>query len=219
MSSPLIGISGSLFNRKVHISNPTNKYIPVRLSIKKSRHTLNGKEVLAQTDRVAIFPNKLLLRPGESVDCDLTWLNAFSPFQEQAFQIVTDELTIPKRRRSAHRMAVVKRSQKTRVFITPSGTRPKITLKQFKKIYRRGKPKIELRLVNHGTAHLALNHITLNLKVSRFPQTPITYQEDEFTQVEILPGDTRKVILPWPYTVPSRRLQNCELVSVKGPQS
>ena len=177
-------------SRVVYVSNDTDKITPITLVAKRSDFTIGGKEVLTETDDFLIYPNKLLLRPGEKVVVSVRYLGDMDIDQERAYRLVTEEVNFADRSEEKKQATSGKATASigiryryvNRLYVTPDHAEPAVTVVSVKTIKKDGRPQLRVKVTNNGTAHAIVNGFTI-----RFQFKSAENKDKPYTRTIIFP--------------------------------
>jgi len=206
LPNPIFGLTGTNRNQVIYVSNPSAEFKAVEITVKKRSCKLDGEEILEDTEDFIIYPNQLLLRPGETIVSTVSWLGTEKPTQELAFRIIIEELATPKSKSAEIRTNKISVSLNIKyryvyaMYVVPQNVAPDVHIQSAKRVKKKGSPQLELILNNRGTAH----QIMKKLQVKFVPQNGFRkeilfqYSQKEFGLVNLLAGEKRRFYLPLP---------------------
>jgi fimbrial chaperone protein len=206
--------SGSGVNRSFEINNLGKEPIAVEVYMTKREISLDGEETNPQADDdFLVYPPQMIVKPGQTQAIRVTWLGDPNPPSELAYRIVAAQVPIaglgnqeevPTTPGQADVLVEVFFRYMGSVYITPSQARPNVVLDSVNaQKGESGKDELVLVFENQGTAHKNLTELELTLTSAQ--GGTITLAKERLRGVideNILPGNKRRFVLPWPKELP-----------------
>ncbi|MFL5813753.1 MAG: fimbria/pilus periplasmic chaperone [Bdellovibrionia bacterium] len=160
-----------------------------------------GKETRRETDEFSVFPQQMVLEPGEKRNIRLTWTGDRQIKEELAYRLVVSQLPVdlkkPEQRKAGANITFLLQYVAS-VYVSPGAAAPKISVESLRRL---SDTKAELVLQNSGTAHKVLKGMHLYLKPeegssqkSRPELTALKLKDIEAENV--LPGRKRRFEIP-----------------------
>jgi fimbrial chaperone protein len=198
------------------IRNTTQELLALEISFLARQIDLDGNESTAPAeDDFLVYPPQILLRPGESQTVRITWVGDPQPSQSLAYWMLTAQVPIDLSQENQSALPPAQPVEGIRVvlsplfnhqgaiYIVPPGASPKVVLQDVS--YQKGEngqEQLVIMLENLGTAHQLLRNfqITVNSEGAS-----ITLTEEDLKGLSgrnILPGNKRRFVLPWPKELP-----------------
>lgn len=141
------------------LENNGGEKVPLQIEAFSRHMDAKGEEVRQPTTDFVIYPEQVVLLPGEKRNVRLTWGGTIENAQEKAYRIVATQVPVNFKEKNAQ-------SKKSGVslnfllqyvasaYVSPEGAVAKIKVKSVKALTDK---KIELILKNEGTAHQVLH--------------------------------------------------------------
>lgn len=187
------------------LENDAQTPVAVEISIVGRGQDENGEDVLSGGgDDWVIFPEQLILEPGQNQSVRVQWIGNAAPPKELPFRLVAEQLPIDVGQAPAQGAQVRLLVQyKASLYVVPPGVAPKLTvLSAGPTKLSDGGTVLDLRVQNSGTAHQILRDPTLTLAAGN---TKVSIKADKLGGLageNLLPGVTRRFLLPWPQELP-----------------
>lgn len=138
------------------LENSTSEKVPVQVEALTRDLDKNGDEVRSKTDDFIIYPDQLVLLPGEKRNVRVTWSGTLTDGREQTYRIVASQLPVdfPSKKKTDKQGVQLNflLQYVASAYVTPSGAKPQIKVKSIKMA---GK-KLAVVVSNEGTAHKIL---------------------------------------------------------------
>lgn len=156
----------------------------------------SGEEIRTPTDHFVLFPKSGIVKPGENKAIRVTYKGPSDIKSEAAYRIIltqvplkTDEKPID----GAHLKYLM--NFEASVYVAPAGVAPNVVVKSGKL----KQDKLEVALINNGTAHKILAKMEIQLKLTN--GNPISMAREHlepFDRFNLLPGSTLNIVFPAP---------------------
>ncbi|BFM38518.1 fimbria/pilus periplasmic chaperone [Synechocystis sp. LKSZ1] len=203
--------SGGGVNRSFLVQSAGDKPIAVQITIVKRQMAVDGAEVRTDAEEdFIIYPPQIILQPNQTQSVRVTWLGESSPTKELAYRIIAEQVPIESiesqpTESKTERVANIKVLFKYEgtIYITPSNASPQIILQTAESLVEKDRTQLVLNFENQGTAHQLLNSLKVTL-TSNDGKT-VTLQGEQLKGVigeNILAGNKRRFVLPWPKELP-----------------
>jgi fimbrial chaperone protein len=195
-----VAASGSEATQTFLIENTNNEKIALQIEAFHREMDINGKETRKETDEFSVFPQQLVLEPGERRNVRLTWTGEKEPKAELAYRLVVSQLPVnlkkaEKKKAGANITFLLQ--YVASIYVTPgAAAAPKVTVESFEKL---SDGKAEMVLKNSGTAHQVLKGVRVRFKSRRVDLAGSDLKALEAEN--ILPGQARKFELSLPKAV------------------
>jgi len=212
---PYFGVSGSDVTRIVYVKNPSDQLKAVELVVKSRRYSLDGEEILVDTEDFIVHPSQLLLKPQESVVVTVSWIGQTVPKIELPFRIVTEELEVPNQKKQVEKKGVslslnVRFKYVYKLYVRPAGVKADVVLE--KAGFNPTRNALEVILRNQGTAHQVIKKSFFRFSGAGRSHSQV-YEGEAWRPINILPGGRRRLFLEWPQEVPSQNGRTVSLIS------
>jgi fimbrial chaperone protein len=146
------------------IINDGDKPIAVQSEVTKRIMDEYGKEENPSADdEFLVFPDQLIIKPGEKRAIQVTFLGKEVPQVEKAYRFIAEQLPIEiieKKKKKSNIKILLK--YRAAFYLSPSEGKPSLSLKNKKATVNKG--KIEITLKNNGTTHEILKDYVLKVK-------------------------------------------------------
>ncbi|MBT5856563.1 hypothetical protein HOH87_08040 [bacterium] len=170
LSNEYFSPSGRGANRNLFVTNNTEKMMAVEVYARRRTISDEGSDILAEEDNFLIYPNQLLLQPGEQQVATVTWIGDKHPDQELAFRIVVEQLNLAlgdDDDDDLEQSMTVKLLALTKVvkaaYVTPSGAKPDVMVDSIEPFKKDGKTMMKVTIRNRGLAHTIIKNTRLRV--------------------------------------------------------
>jgi fimbrial chaperone protein len=189
--------SGSEATQTFTVENNNGERIALQIEAFHREVDRDGKETRKETEEFAIFPEQMVLEPGEKRNIRLTWTGDRKPKTELPYRLVVSQLPVdlkkPEQRKPGANITFLLQYVAS-IYISPGAGAPKISVDEFKKL---SDSKFELVLKNTGTAHRVLKGIRLYSRGGdgKSAKSRVELNGFNFKDLEaenILPGHARR---------------------------
>lgn len=195
---------GNKMSQVLLLENQGSEKVPVQIEVFARSTDSKGEEVRTKSDDFVVYPEQVVLLPGEKRNVRVTWSSELKGPEEQAYRIVASQLPIKfKEKNSLSQGKNINLNfllqYVASAYVTPEGARPLVKVKEVKK---RDAKSVSLLLANEGTAHRVLRA----KKLSFFSgEKLLFYLNDvkEFEKVNLLPKSEKTLVIAVPQEVPS----------------
>jgi fimbrial chaperone protein len=198
-----VNSSDSTVEQSFRVDNPGGTPAAVEINVLKRQTTLDGKEVREPADdQFVVFPEQMVLMPGESQLIRIQWLGTTPVEEELAYRVIAEELPVdfneaPKRTGAGPQISLLMRYE-AMLYIQPAQISAELSVVSAGIVEHDGAKHLELVLVNAGNSHVIVG----DPEVSIGQQHGAVYQlEDDVTRalkVNMLAGEKRRFLLPLP---------------------
>ncbi len=184
--------------------NTGDAKVAVQISARARETDLDGKETLPPTDHFSVFPKQLILGPNESKTIRVTYTGPKTIAKEAPYRIVAEQLPVDLKSVQAGAGTNLKFLIKyqTSAYVVPARARAKIVVESVRAVGEKTNDRrLELVFRNDGGAHRILNRAKIVLRDSKNPRNQLPLPADglkELETVNVLAGEKRRVLLPWP---------------------
>ena len=195
----------------------------VEIVVNEFSRDLDGRGVPGREadGQFIIYPSQLVLLPGDEVRVQVRWIGTRAPATEQAFALTTREVAIPRKEpqppgEGARININVLMNYDVRVYVTPRGARPKVSVESVTTHApaERAQQLLEVTLANHGTAHRSLRELSVVLAALdadgnplRQPPVRLPAQQVPGMSAALLANGRRRLLIPWPAALPVGRVR------------
>ena len=193
------------------VNGSEDEPVSVEMYVVTRAYDLDGKEINNREqaeDDFLIYPSQMILQPGEAQTVRVSWLGEAEPEKEFAFRLiaeqipgVTDTETTRSQGREISLTTLVRYAAS--VYITPNNVASDVSVESAThQKNAQGKDELVLMLQNRGTAHEVLADVTYTLTPKVQPDKAITIPLENIPTTNLLAGDRRRFVVPWPKDLP-----------------
>lgn len=198
---------GSKKTQVLTLENSSNEKVPLQIEAFTRTTDTKGDEVRKPTSDFVIYPEQVVLLPGEKRNVRLTWGGQLEGSQEKAYRIVATQVPVNFKEKNAQ-------SKKAGVslnfllqyvasaYVVPEGARPNVKIKSVKLIDDK---KIELSLKNEGSAHSVLRVKELVLLDGKKKLIQLSTVK-EIESSNLLAGTEKSFIIALPQSLKAQNL-------------
>ena len=171
LSSDTFSTTGRSSNRNLFITNNSEKMAAIEVYAQSREiQPKTGEDILEDIEDFLIFPDQLLLQPGEQQVITITWVGAPLLDHEAAYRIIVEELNLSlgDDGEFVDGQTSVKLDALAKVvkaaYVAPSNAKSRVMIMDSKIIETdNGDKKLELTFENLGTAHKIMKQTSINL--------------------------------------------------------
>lgn len=184
------------------LENDSDEKIAIQIHMAERKMALDGSETHPPADALFnVFPSQLILDAKSSRTIRVTWTGDKKPQQELAYRLIAEQLPISALRAKQNGQAVLNILLRyvASIYVNPEGTYHQLEVKSLEKTVEKGKPMLSVVIENKGTMHGIL--ASPQLKVSDAGKEILTLKDAALAPLSghnVLPGHTRKFLVPWP---------------------
>ncbi len=186
-------------------SNDSAVPVAVEVTIKARAMNESGQDVLQDAfDDWVVFPEQLILQPGETQTIRVQWIGDAAPPRELPFRLVAEQVPVDIGRPPAQggqvRLLV---TYVASLYVVPEGARPDVKIVSAGPVTApNGQAALEVVARNDGTRHRILKDASLGIAAGGKTLTLPAEALEGFAGENILAGATRRFLLPWPAGLP-----------------
>lgn len=172
--------------------------------------SLLGEDLMTDTSDFLVYPNKFLLKPGESVAATVSWMGPMDLLYERAYRLVVQEIPISSKLKekylgktpekndsgSSFGITVVLRFLKN-IYASPQNAAPNVALTSVK--LKKNSNDLILVLENRGTKHYSTQSITLAFQ--KEGHDSVTHEIAIANRLNIIAREKQELIVPMPSSV------------------
>jgi fimbrial chaperone protein len=194
---------GAPVEQSFRVDNPSGNPAAVEISVLKRSTSLEGEEIRQSTgDEFVIFPEQMVLMPGESQLVRIQWLGKTQVVEEMAYRVIAEELPVDFSKEQQHLESGPKLSLLMRyegmLYIQPPQGRAHVELVSFRIVDHEGEQYLELVLVNSGNVHVVMAEPRVSFGQRDSDGDSISAEIREQLNVNMLAREKRRFLLPWP---------------------
>ena len=156
------------------------------------------------TENFVVFPEQIILQPGENQSIRVQWVGSASPDRELPFRLIAEQLPIdigkPAPQGGQVRLLV---KYVASLYVVPPGVQPAVTVVSAQHRTLEEGPALEVVLRNDGKARQVLREPTLTVQAGSSTLTLTRDQLGGLAGENLLAGTTRRFLVPWPAALPA----------------
>ena len=197
-------------NQAFRLENDSSNSVPVQISMLTRQVALDGTETNAPAeDDFLVYPPQILLKPRQVQTVRVKWLGNPKPEKELAYRILAEQLPVnlDKENQSGAQINLLVRYLGS-VYIVPKGAKADVVLASAApQTDAEGKRQIELIFYNQGKAHSILSDLRLTIQTGGKTVELGSESLPKVAGENILAGQKRRFLLPWPEGLPDGPVQ------------
>lgn len=188
--------------------------VAIELSVQARQMALDGSDVLTPTEDFQIFPDQIVLAPGETQSVRVQWTGAVQPESEQAYRLVAEQLPIELDGQTAGRSGLkLMVKYLAALYVRPADPAAVLSAQIRSETRPEGRLAV-VRVLNSGNAHLVLQGPMVEISAGGAAVALSADQREALHGKNILAGVERELLVPW-----SAALDGGELsVQLKAPE-
>ncbi|WP_114393839.1 molecular chaperone [Oleisolibacter albus] len=183
------------------LENENKEPAAVEIRILARAQDREGEDVLTPADDDwVVFPEQIILEPGQTQSVRVQWIGNGNPPREQAYRLIAEQLPVElgQAPTSGGQVRLLVRYVAS-LYVRPAGVSPALTVTGAQHVAGpQGKQQLELVVQNAGSARQMLLNPTLALTAGGRSLTLTGPQLEGLAGENILAGTTRRFLLPWP---------------------
>jgi fimbrial chaperone protein len=208
--SQVFAPSGANATRSYEVVNDEENRIAVEVTTVERHMNLDGEETYQPAeDDFLIYPSQIILEPGATQVVRVSWLGDPDPAQELAFRLVAEQLPInlvdpsqPAPVTPVGQVQVLLRYMGS-LFVRPAGAQAAVSIESVvSQADAQGADAVAVTLANTGNASASLRDLSLSLTAQGQSVTLSAEDLKAMTGTTVLPGQSRRYILPRPAALP-----------------
>lgn len=203
--------TGQESTQAYEVVNDTESAIAIEIAMAERHIDRHGHETRRDaSDDFLVYPEQILLLPGENQTVRVTWLGDPQPEQELAYRLIAEQVPIDLNQADADvsqpRGAItVLLNYIGSVYIRPDNVRPAVTLTSLSHQQGDdGSDQLVVNFHNQGTGRAVLKNLQLQLQAVN-QSASVTLMPEDLPDVNnglILAGQARQFVMPWPENLP-----------------
>jgi fimbrial chaperone protein len=189
---------GRLASQTFKVENSGAKPVAIELSVFSRAMAANGEDVLAPApDDFELFPDQILLQPGETQSVRVQWTGSSAPATEIAYRLMAEQLPIDIGSDGAERSGLkLLVKYMAALYVRPADPAAVLTATIAADL-RDGHKLAVIKVKNTGNAHAVLQDSMLEVSAGGQPVAFEPEQREAVHGKNILPGVERELLLPW----------------------
>lgn len=192
----------------IAITNSEDKTIGIEITPYKRVMDImgNSQEIPLQQEMFIIYPNQLILKPGEEQIVNTLYIGPENIEQEEAYRLEIAEISLKnqdiiKKNTPPHEPPIFLTRYLKSIYVKPKGSKAKLQLASSELITSGNKKYAQIQIDNNGSAHALMENLnfTINKKLSATTTSatdPIHYTFP--SNVVILPKNSRRFLIELP---------------------
>lgn len=196
------------------IENNQKTKIAVQITMLGREHDIDGKETnVPVKEKFNVFPDQLLMEPGQTKRVRLTWLGKDVPDKELAFRLMAEQLDIEglQKKTKAKGQIKVLMAYRASIYVEPPKVAPELVVEEAK-VEPGKEPALTLTVFNKGGKHqlLLAPELAFNFKDKAGKETSVKLEGKDLEAIaenNVLPGDKRRFTVPWKHPLPEGELK------------
>lgn len=202
--------TGANATRTYEVFNNQSDRVAIELTVVERHMDVDGEETYQPADdNFLIYPTQMILEPGATQVVRVSWLGDPNPEQELAFRLVAEQLPInlvdPTQSPAVQPVGQVRVLLRYMgsLFVRPSGVQANLHMESVMPYTNaEGEPAIAITFTNTGKSSARLQDLNLTLTAQGQSVNLSPEQLESIIDSTILPGQSRRYILPRPANLP-----------------
>jgi fimbrial chaperone protein len=199
------------------IENNQKVKVAVQISIFRREEAIDGTETNPSAKELfSIFPEQLLLEPGQTRSVRVSWLGKEPALQEIPFRLMAQQLDVqgiskPTDPKTAEIKVLM--AYKASLYIEPPNVSPDVVVEDAEviKVDKAG-AKLKMTLHNRGKKHQLLIEPALKIAFKDQTDKDVNVQIEgkdleNMNEENVLPGNKRAYEIPWKHPMPKGPIQ------------
>ncbi len=188
---------GRLAVQTFKVENPGALAVAVELSVHARSMAASGEDVLMPApEAFAVFPDQIVLQPGETQSVRVQWTGTDIPQTEIAYRLMAEQLPITlgdEGERSGLRLMV---KYLAALYVRPADPAAVLAAEIGSEV-RDGQKVAVIRVDNTGNAHAVLQAAMVEVSAGGAPVEYSPEQREAVHGKNVLAGVRRELVLPW----------------------
>ena len=181
------------------ITNPTNKPLAIQVKITTRKQNLDGSELHEEAeDDFLIYPPQMIIKPSSSQKVRIQWLGDTKLKSEIPYRFIAEQLPIQLTKKEQSGVNMILTVMGTIYIAAPNAKSQIIVDKAAPYNTEKEGQKLALTVSNHGTAHQILRNPEITIQNDNKTFTLTDTQTKGLSDMNVLPGATRRFLIPWP---------------------
>lgn len=202
--------SGGGASQMIMVTNTEDAPIAIEAKTFQRTQSRDGTEMLEpENEDIILAPPQMIIPPKTSQTFKVQWIGNPRPDKELAFRLITEQLQIelPEAPTTTQKTADVRLQYRyeAALYITPAKSAPALTVDGAELVKDdKGAPMLKLSLTNGGTRRAIPDkpELTLTPGVGGNAVTLSGDQLNALAGKNILAGESRDILMPWPEALP-----------------
>ena len=194
------------------VENNQNAKIAIQFSMVKRTEGLDGTEVNdSAKESFNIFPEQLIMEPGQKRVVRVTWLGKEKVDKELPFRFMAEQLEIQgleKKKEEKGGQIKILMAYKASLYVEPPNVSPDVVVEDVKVAKGEKGTALHLIFFNRGKKHILLDDPTLDVSFKDQSNKDVSLKIEgadlaPVNGINLLAGNKREFLLPWKDAVPS----------------
>ncbi len=190
------------------VDNELDEQVAVTVEMAVRTMDVDGNETTKSTEDFVVFPPQFMLGPKKVQVVRVQWVGDQAPKTELAYRIIAEQSPVRVARATPGASISLAVRYIGSIYVVPRGVFPKIEVDSATAAAGPdGKPQLHLVLFNEGTSHAIIDEASLKLTAG---DKSVTLKGDAMKKVtgeNMLAGQKRRFVMPWPEGVPPGPVQ------------
>jgi fimbrial chaperone protein len=203
---------GPQASKDFYVTSTGDEPVAIQVRMVKREIMPDGKEVTSPEENdFLVYPTQIVLEPNERQLIKVVWVGDTDPSKELAYRAIVEQVPVnltPVKVDNSGGIPVsitIVSTYVASVYVKPPGATAKVVLESASsQKSKEGTDQLVLNFANQGTAHELLSS-NLKVTVTASSGQKVTLAGEQLKDViaqNILPGNKRQFILPWPKELP-----------------
>ena len=203
---------GAGVSKNFSVTSTGDEPVAIQVRIVTREILPDGKEVNSpEENNFLVYPPQMVLEPDEQQVIKVVWVGDTAPTKELAYRAIVEQVPVnltPVKVENSGGIPIsitIVSTYIASVYVKPQGATAKIVLESTSsQKSKEGVEQLVLNFANQGTAHQLLP-TNLQVTITASSSQKITLAGEQLKEVRgqnILPGNKRQFILPWPKELP-----------------
>jgi len=199
-------------SKDFYVTSTGDEPVAVQVRMVKREIMPDGKEVTSPEENdFLVYPPQMVLEPNERQLIKVIWVGDTDLTKELAYRAIVEQVPVnltPVKVENSGGIPIsitIVSTYIASVYVTPPGATAKVILESASsQKSKEGTAQLVLNFANQGTAHQLLP-TDLQVTVTASSSQKITLAGEQLKEIRgqnILPGNKRQFILPWPKELP-----------------
>lgn len=189
------------------IENDSGEPIAVQVSMVSRHMDIDGRETYREADdQFIVYPPQMVIGPRQYQNVRVTWAGDPDPQSELSYRIIAEQLPVNLSREIRTGVSVnLMIRYLGAVYIVPRKANPDIVVSDIVKEHSdEGRPGLAITVHNRGNTHAVLGDLTVRMEGTDGTgpaSRPVTLGPEQLkgmTGENVLAGNSRRFVLPWP---------------------
>lgn len=179
------------------VENPGAQPVAVEISVHARGMAAGGEDVLApELEAFIVFPDQIVLQPGEAQSVRVQWTGDAAPTTEQAYRLMAEQLPITLGNETAGSGLKLMVKYLAALYVRPAEPAAVLSATITPEI-RDGAKVAVIKVGNTGNAHAVLQAPMVEVSAGGGAVTYTAEQRESVHGKNVLAGVERELLLPW----------------------